>query len=369
MPLLPHHRAEAAAFRARKAGGLKIHALRVARVDRLTDDAVAITFDVPPPLRDDFRHLPGQHVTILHADGRRVVRRPYSICSRPGEDLRIGVRRIDGGVFSTYATGELGPGATVQVAAPTGSFSVAPRPDRRRHYGLVAAGSGITPILSIAATVLETEPHSAVSLVYANRSRAARMFGSELDALAARHRGRLRLWHVLSREDPDELGCLTGRLSAELLGQTVDLAGVDEWFLCAPEPLVDALDRDLTALGVEPDRLHRELFHTDAEPTDPETRPELTCEVELRIAGERTVLELSSRGPTVLAAGRAAGLDLPYSCTEGVCSTCRARLLEGQAEMDRNASLDRRQLAAGYVLACQAHPVSPRVVLDFDPVP
>jgi ring-1,2-phenylacetyl-CoA epoxidase subunit PaaE len=353
------------AFRTRASGG-RVEALTVSKVSRLTSDSVAVEFTVPPEFEDAYRHTPGQHVTILHAYAEGVARRPYSICSLPGEGLRIGVKEIEGGVFSTFANRELKPGAVLQVMAPSGSF-VAPAadPSAAKRYALVAAGSGITPLLSIGASILAGEPRSSVVLFYANRTRESVMFADELERLTQTYGDRLAVWHFLSREETDGPNVRNQRLRVDAIREIADLRRIDDWFLCAPEEFVQELTDALAASGVPDEHVHRELFFSDAAPVNADLRPQLVASVEVRAGDSTTTFELDSRGESILAKGLEAGADLPYACTQGVCSTCKAKVVAGEVAMDRDSGLDRREAAAGYVLTCQAHPVSPSVVLDF----
>lgn len=368
MPLLPRHRVEAAAFRSRATGRFAVHPLAVSDLTRLTEDAVAITFAVPEHLRTAYRHAPGQHVVILHAHAGAVVRRSYSICSpATGDALRIGVRRIPGGAFSPFATETLREGDLVHVMVPTGSFAAPFGGSDPRHYAAVAAGSGITPILSIIATALEIEPESRVTLLYGNRTRSSVMFRDELEELKHQYPGRFAVTHLLSREARSEPGTIRGRIDTTLVDSILADEKVDEWFLCGPEVLMEEIAAALAARGVSPERIHRELFVSSVEPaTDIDGRPDIVSDVLVRLNRIETELAVASRGESILTAALAIRDDLPYACLTGICSTCRAKVTEGGVTMDRRSGLDRREVDEGYVLACQAHPITPTVVLDFD---
>lgn len=369
MPLLPRHRVEAAAFRARSAGRFAVHPLRVSELTRLTEEAVAITLAVPAELRETYRHRAGQHVVALHEHRDEVVRRTYSICSAESDDeLRIGVKRIPGGAFSTFATEQLGAGDVLHVTTPTGHFGPSFDPKRGVHYGLVAAGSGITPLLSVAATALELEPRSRVTLLYGNRTRHSVMFRDELESVQRRYASRFGVRYAFSREECADAAQLQGRIGRATLEFVFRAEEVDEWYLCGPEGLMDATADALAHWDVDPDLVHRELFHVGASDVvvDTESRPDLTSEVRLRLNGVETAFSLSARGDPILTAALATRDDLPYACRDGICATCRARVIEGEVEMDRCSALDRRERKAGYVLTCQAHPVTPTVVADFD---
>jgi ring-1,2-phenylacetyl-CoA epoxidase subunit PaaE len=368
MPLLPRHKEQAAAFRAHKRGRPSIHELTVAAVTRLTDDAVAVTFDVPEGLRQYYRFKHGQHVSIVHSQEGGEIRRSYSICvPASSEELRVGIRRVDGGAFSTWAAESLAVGDTVRVMTPTGSFTTELDASRAGRYVAVAGGSGITPILSMLGTILEAEPRSEITLLYANRTRESTMFRDELEALEAAHGGRLRVHHFWSREQ-DGPRRLDGAALAELLDGELRPDAVDTWLMCGPEELTHQVAEALRGRGVPEERVHRELFHAEQAPVDlpDHDRPLLDSEVVLRFDGRDVTLPLSSHGETVLSAALPLVPELPYSCSDGVCATCRAKLVEGEVEMDRCSALEAAEREEGWVLVCQAHPVSPRVVLDFD---
>ncbi|MBF9128606.1 phenylacetate-CoA oxygenase/reductase subunit PaaK [Plantactinospora sp. S1510] len=358
------------------------HPLSVRAVDRLTDDAVAVTFEVPAELRAAFAFRAGQHLTVRRFTDSGVpetepieVRRSYSICSTPAELaetglLRIGVREVPGGAFSSFAVGALRAGDTVDVLPPLGQFSTAFAPDRVRHYAAVVAGSGITPVLSLVATALAVEPASTVTLVYGNRYARTVMFVEELADLKDRYRERLHLVHVLSRE-PGESPLLSGRIDAERLGRLFDtivpVEQVDEWFLCGPYGLVLDARATLTARGVPAEAVHAELFHVDAPPAPP-VRPDASAagsEVTIQLDGRMSSFRMG-RDERVLDAALKVRSELPYACKGGVCSTCRARVVSGEVTMARNYALEPDEVAAGYVLTCQSSPVTDTVVVDYD---
>ncbi|GAA3279463.1 phenylacetate-CoA oxygenase/reductase subunit PaaK [Dactylosporangium vinaceum] len=357
----------------------QFHRLAVVDVERLTDDAVAVTLDVPRELRELFMFQAGQHLTVRRfAETGEEIRRSYSISSTPSRlrndgELRIGIKRVTGGLFSTYALSGLAPGDEVDVLPPLGHFTTAFDPGRERHYAAIAAGSGITPVLSLAATALETEPGSRVTLVYGNRAAASVMFAEELADLKDRHRERLHVVHVLSRE-AQESALLSGRLDEARIGAVLDAllpAGtVDEWFLCGPHGMVLDAKIALSARDVPDGAVHTELFHVDDAP--PVARadavdagPEGKAEVGIVLDGRATTFTMA-HDERVLDAALRARPELPYACKGGVCSTCRAKVVEGRVEMARNFALEPDELAAGYVLTCQAMPITDRVVVDFD---
>jgi ring-1,2-phenylacetyl-CoA epoxidase subunit PaaE len=352
------------------------HPLRVAAVERLTDDAVAVTFDVPPELREDFCFQAGQHVSIRSPVVGDDVRRNYSICAPATSGrLRIGVKRIPDGVFSSYVAEHLRPGDVLDIMTPTGSFSTALQPSQRKRYGAIAAGSGITPVLSILSTALEVEPGSRAVLVYVNRTTLSIMFLEDLEDLKNRYPDRFQLIHVLD-EEPLDVEILSGRLDADRLGRILDCLvlpdDVDEWFLCGPLPMTDVARAVLLARGADEAHVHRELFFVgpppaagDRAPAAPE-QPSSGASITVLLDGRSQSFVLPDDGMSILDATLRYRADAPFACKNGVCGTCRAKVVEGKVRMDSNYALEPAEVAAGYALACQSHPVADRVVIDFD---
>jgi ring-1,2-phenylacetyl-CoA epoxidase subunit PaaE len=351
------------------------HPLRVTRIDRLTDDAVAITFDVPPELREEFRFQAGQHVSVRSPVTGDEVRRNYSICAPATTGpLRIGVKRIPDGVFSSYAAERLRPGDVLDIMTPTGSFSTALHPGQRKRYGAIAAGSGITPVLSILSTALEVEPDSSAVLIYVNRTTLSIMFLEDLEDLKNRYPDRFQLIHVLD-EEPLDVELLSGRLDAGRLSRILDHlvfpADVDEWFLCGPLPMTDLAREVLLGYGTGDEHIHRELFFVGPPPAAssraPATaEPEAGAQVTILLDGRSQSFVLPEDGASILDATLRYRADAPFACKNGVCGTCRAKVVEGKVRMDANYALEPADVAAGYALACQSHPAADRVVLDFD---
>ena len=346
------------------------HTLRVADVERLCADAVAVTFDVPDHLRESFEFRPGQYLTLRRFDDGVEERRSYSICAPAGAPPRVGVRRINDGLFSTWLVDGLEPGDTVEVAPPAGSFT--PDLEPGLHHVLVAAGSGITPVLSIAASVLAAHDDTHVTLIYGNRRTDTVMFTEELADLKNSYGPRFHLVHVLSRE-PMAAEIVSGRLDAarlrRLLDALVDVDDVDHWWLCGPLGMTTAAQEVLLEAGVPKARVHRELFYVD-EPPPELVRPDEqvegeTSEVTVVLDGRATTLTLPRGEPILDSAQRVRG-DLPFACKGGVCGTCRAHLIEGEVAMRRNFALEDDEVAAGFVLTCQSRPVSEAVTVDFD---
>jgi ring-1,2-phenylacetyl-CoA epoxidase subunit PaaE len=342
------------------------HQLRVTEVEALTDDAAAVTFDVPDGLRDRFAFAAGQSLTIRRGEERR----SYSICAPVGHPPRIGVREVAGGAVSGWLVHQLRPGDTLEVQEPAGSFT--PDLTVAGHHVLIAAGSGITPMLSIAGSVLASHPDSTVTLLYGNRRSDSVMFADDVADLKDAHPARMRLVHVLSRE-PQEVELFTGRLNAaklrELLPAVLDVSTVDHWWLCGPFGMVtDAIDV-LSEYGVGSAQIHRELFYVEAVPPA-EARHE---DVPLGVGAEVTVV-LDGRSTTttippdvpVLDGAQKVRPDLPFACKGGVCGTCRALVTHGEVHMRRNYALEPAEVEAGYVLTCQSLPVTEAVTVDFD---
>lgn len=344
--------------------------LRVVRVDRLTDDAAAVTFDVPSEFAGDYAFQPGQSLTLRRTDDGRDERRDYSICAPAGDPLRIGVREVPGGFFSSWLVRQVRPGDEIEVLAPKGRFTTDLTTPGEHVF--VVAGSGITPVLSLAATALR-DGDSTVTVFYGNRRTNTVMFADELADLKDRYGPRLQLVHVLSREPRDaELtsGRLDGQRLRTLVGAFVDVPNVDHWWLCGPHGMVTDAQALLADLGVPRERVHQELFYVDDVPPEPvrgdaETVTGPSSEVTVVLDGRATPLTLPRDVPVLDAAQRVRG-DLPFACKGGVCGTCRARVTGGEVHMRRNYALEDDEVAAGYVLTCQSLPVSDAVTVDFD---
>jgi ring-1,2-phenylacetyl-CoA epoxidase subunit PaaE len=305
------------------------------------------------------------------------VRRNYSICAPATSGrLRIGVKRIPDGIFSTYVAERLRPGDMLDIMTPTGSFSTALQPGQRKRYGAIAAGSGITPVLSILSTALEVEPGSSAVLVYVNRTTLNIMFLEDLEDLKNRYPDRFQLIHVLD-EEPLDVEILSGRLDAGRLGRILDHLvlpdDVDEWFLCGPLPMTDVAREVLLAHGADDEHIHRELFFvgpppaaTSRAPAAATQEPTAGASVTVLLDGRSQTFILPEDGASILDATLRYRADAPFACKNGVCGTCRAKVVEGEVRMDANYALEPAEVAAGYALACQSHPAADRVVLDFD---
>ena len=353
----------------------KFHPLRVAEVVRETRDAVALTFAVPPALEDAFRFVQGQHLTLRADVAGEDLRRSYSICSAVQDGkLRIAVKKAPGGVFSTWVNDEVRPGQVIEVMPPMGHFNVPLATGNRKHYLGFAAGSGITPLLSIIKTTLVAEPLSRFTLFFGNRSSAAVMFREELSDLKDRFLARFNLVYVMSRE-PQDIALLNGRIDEQkadaLLAHWVDLSDIDTAFVCGPDGMMQAVSKALQARGFPKSRIKIELFAASIPKHEhrPEARPKpgrTECEVTVIIDGGSRSFVLEKAKENIIDAASRQGIELPYSCKGGVCSTCRAKLVEGEVDMDVNFALEDYEVARGFILCCQSYPATDKVVVDFD---
>jgi ring-1,2-phenylacetyl-CoA epoxidase subunit PaaE len=357
----------------------QFHSLRVADRRAETADSVSLAFDVPQELRGAYRFRQGQFVTLRSSIDGAEQRRSYSICvgvddyERSGE-LRVAIKRVPGGLFSNWANESIRPGQSIDVMTPDGRFFTPLDAGNAKHYVGFAGGSGITPMMSLIKTTLAREPRSAFTLVYGNRTVASIMFVEELEDLKNRFLGRLTLYHVLS-DEPQEVELFTGLLDEakcrEFLDTLIPAARIDEAFVCGPEPMMEAAERALKAAGVPAASVHVERFGVPLPQAGPPRAPVAaadgrTADVTLIVDGKQRRLKVPFDGGAILDAGLAAGLNLPYACKGGVCCTCRARVLEGQVRMDKNYTLEPREIEGGFVLTCQSHPLTERVVISYD---
>ena len=347
--------------------GLHFHALRVASVRPDGDDAMLVSFDLPAELHDTFRFLPGQYVTLRQGE----MRRTYSICAGPGEVLRVGVRRVPGGAFSGWLHGALKPGDVIDVMEPQGRFG-AGLVQSARHVLAVAGGSGITPILSLIKALLAGNTGARCTLLYGNRSVGSTMFKEELEDLKNRYLTRFALHVVFSREVVDS-PLHSGRLDSTKLGGFLKLTGpVDQAFVCGPHAMNDELEAALLQAGLLPHQIQIERF--GAPPQDQAASAEATplpgdavaAHIGIVRDGLTREIHFHVGDGNILQAAVRAGMDLPYSCRSGVCATCRAKVLQGKVGMERNFALEEDDQAAGFVLTCQARPLTDRVVVSFD---
>mgnify|MGYP005812109847 CR=1 FL=1 len=349
----------------------KFHPLRIAEVRRETSDSVSLAFEIPAELAPEYRFEPGQHLNLRANLNGDELRRSYSICSGLDDgELRVAVKKVAGGRFSAWVNEHLKAGDTIDVMTPEGRFHTPLDPAHARHYVAFAAGSGITPILSLVKTTLAREPRSRFTLIYGNRRQASVMFHEALEDLKDRYLTRFALYNVFSREE-QEVELFNGRVDAArvraFLAALVPAETIDEAFVCGPASMIDEVEAALLAAGVPAGHVHVERFGTPtsaavAEPVADAAEARVT----LVIDGLRREVEFHRQHESILDAGQAAGLDLPFSCKGGMCCTCRARLLEGQVKMRKNFALEPADVAAGFVLTCQSYPLTARVVLSYD---
>ncbi len=361
----------------------RFHRLEVAEVRGLTDDAIEVTFAVPEELAGEFDYFPGQHVALRREIAGRELRRSYSLCRMPSRTaeggvgtISVGIKRDQGGLFSTWAHENLAPGMQIEVMSPQGSFTTRLDDTSGVHLAGIAAGSGITPLMALAASVLAASDDSRFTLLYTNRATRDVMFLDELADLKDRYPARFVLFHVLTREQR-AVPLLSGRLDEAKLRSIFEHlivpATVDEWFLCGPLPLVQLCRETLADVGVDAERVRFELFTTDADPRDPERRTivvrddEPVTTIEFTLDGQASIVTSPvSANEAILDAALRVRADTPFACAGGVCGTCRARLVEGSVSMTENYALEPDELERGFVLTCQSHPTSERVVVDYD---
>lgn len=353
----------------------KFYPLTVAKVRNETRDAIAVTFEVPRELKDTFAYKQGQHLTLRAIIGGEDVRRSYSICSAVQDDsLRVAIKRTPGGLFSGWATEEIKPGVVLDVMPPMGHFNVPLDAGNEKHYLAFAAGSGITPILSIIKTTLLAEPRSRFTLVYGNRASSSVIFRDELTDLKDAYLERLKIVYVMSREQQD-IELFNGRITRDKCGQFlkhwIDIGDIDVAFICGPEDMMHGVSAALQEAGLPKERIRIELFAAsipkhEHRPRRVEEGAKHQAEVTVIMDGNAASFTMDKDKESVLDAGLRAGLDMRYSCKGGVCSTCRCKVIEGEVEMDVNYALEDYEVARGFVLSCQSFPISDKIVVDFD---
>jgi len=354
----------------------KFHPLTIADVRNETRDTIAVTFAVPPELRDSFQFQQGQHLTLRAQIGDEDVRRSYSICSAVQDGaLRLAIKRTHGGLFSGWANDTLRAGQTIEVMPPMGHFNVPLDAANRKHYVAFAAGSGITPILSIIKTTLAAEPHSRFTLFYGNRASSSVIFKDELSDLKDSYMERLKLAYVMSREQQDiELfnGRITKEKAAQFLQHWVRAEDIDVAFICGPEDMMHGVSAALQEAGVPKANIKIELFaasipkHAHQPRATAAEAAHQHTEVTVIMDGSAASFTMEQDKESLLDAGLRAGLDMRYSCKGGVCSTCRCKVIEGKVDMDVNYALEDYEIARGYILSCQSFPTTAKVVIDFD---
>jgi ring-1,2-phenylacetyl-CoA epoxidase subunit PaaE len=356
---------------------IHFHLLKVEKVEKETEDCISVTFAVPEGLKDTFSFKQGQSLTMRKTLGGEEVRRTYSICSSPYDNiLKVAVKKQVGGIFSTYANEQLKAGDYLEVMPPIGNFYTDLYPTQKKNYVAFAAGSGITPVLSIIKTTLFTEPQSTFTLVYGNRTKNSIIFKEELEALKDKFISRFRVYHILSREK-SEAEINQGRIDREkcrfLFDKLINVKSCDEFFLCGPEAMIFTVRDLLLDKGIANEHIHFELFTVPGEQKltirsgqwAKENKGEM-ANISVKLDGILFNFELAYEGLSILDAALQQGADLPYACKGGVCTTCKAKLAEGKVEMDVNWGLEDEEVQKSYILTCQSHPRTERVVVDFD---
>lgn len=351
----------------------KFHTLTVKEVRRETEDAVSVAFEIPSDLLADYSYTSGQYLTLRSVVNGEDIRRSYSLCSAPYEnEWRVAVKQVEEGKFSTFVNADLKVGDQLEVMTPMGTFAVHTNPTAQKSYVLFAAGSGITPILAILKQVLHDEPLSDVTLFYGNKNFSSIIFREEIEALKNQFMSRLRVIHVLSREslgNKIQKGRIDGQKCADLHQAFLTNWNISEVFICGPEEMILEVKESLDNLGVAKEKVHFELFTTAGSTAKKKveyTGPVINANVQVILDGDTYDLALESDGETILDAAYKAGADLPFACKGGVCCTCKAKVIEGEARMDVNYALDAEEVAAGYILTCQSHPVTEKLVVSFD---
>jgi ring-1,2-phenylacetyl-CoA epoxidase subunit PaaE len=356
---------------------IHFHSLRIREVRKETAECVSVAFDVPAELFPEFHFSQGQSLTMRATINGEEVRRTYSICSSPlDKEWRVAIKKVEGGLFSSFANEQLKKGDWLDVMPPVGKFYTELNPANKKNYTAFAAGSGITPVLSLIKTTLATEPQSRFTLVYGNRSRSSIIFFEELEGLKNKYMNRFHLVHVLSREKTDT-ALNSGRISVDKLQELdrlLNYSATDEFFLCGPEEMIFCVKGFLEAKGIDSKKLHFELFTTPGQKKLAVGSGQLAVEqggpksnITIKLDGRSFDFDLSlTSDTTILDAALQQGADLPYACKGGVCCTCKARLLEGEVEMEVHWGLEEEEIKQGYILTCQSHPKTPKVVVDFD---
>jgi ring-1,2-phenylacetyl-CoA epoxidase subunit PaaE len=350
----------------------KFHSLKVQAITKETKDSVTISFTVPTELKTDYSFYAGQYLTLRAQINGEDVRRSYSLCSAPTEKtLKVVVKKIENGVFSTFANDQLNVGDQLDVMTPAGNFYLKPNPTAKKYYALYAAGSGITPIISIAKTILAEEKNSEVSLFYGNKTIDSIIFKEDIEAMKNLQMKNFRIVHVLSRENlgnPLQKGRIDKEKSDLLYKAFYGNQGPDAAYLCGPEEMILAVKDSLIENGVPAENVHFELFTSSkAKKAAPiSNEPKIDSNVSIILDGDQFDLAMESDGETILDAAQKAGADLPYACKGGVCCTCKAKIISGTARMDVNYALEKDEVEAGFILTCQAHPTSEKLIVSFD---
>ena len=354
---------------------IHFHPLRIKEIRKETPECVSVLFEIPEPLKKDFRFKQGQSLTMRTTIGNEEVRRTYSICSSPLDDeVRVAIKKVEGGLFSGFANDQLKKGDLLEVMEPVGKFFTDLDPAHKKNYLAIAAGSGITPVLSLIKTTLATEPGSHFTLVYGNRTRSSIIFFEELEGLKNKYLQRFNLINVLSRERTD-IPVNYGRINIDKLvelSKLVDYPNMDEVFICGPEEMIFCAKEFLEQKGIDKKKIHFELFTTpgsrkqEARSQSSEATDSVKSKITIKLDGRTFDFDLGFGDEAILDAALKQGADLPYACKGGVCCTCKAKLLEGEVMMDVHWGLEEEEIQQGYILTCQSHPKTGKVVVDFD---
>ncbi len=352
----------------------RFHRLKVVEVKRETADCVSVVFAVPVAAKEEFKYIQGQYLTLkLNVQGEEL-RRSYSLCTSPvaDQELRVAVKKVKDGRVSTFINDVLKVGDEMEVMTPMGNFHSQMDASNQKNYNLFAGGSGITPMLSIIKTILKSEPKSTILLFYGNRDEASTIFKKQLDELAVSNSSRLKLFHILENGSNDDLfkGILSVEKVKALATKFIDLKSDNVFFICGPGPMMENVKTVLNELKVDSKKIHIEYFTAVEaavkEAEEKSSGPIVQSKLTVILDDEETVFELSSNGKSVLDTAQEAGLDVPFACKGGVCCTCRAKLMEGKVKMDKNFALSAEEIEKGYILTCQSHPITEKVVISYD---
>ncbi len=356
---------------------IHFHPLTIKEVTKETADCVSVLFDVPENLKEEFQFTQGQSLTMRATINGEEVRRTYSICSSAIEQqLKVAIKKVEGGLFSVFANDQLKQTDMLEVMPPIGSFNTALHPSHQKNYIAFAAGSGITPVLSIIKTTLATEPNSSFTLVYGNKSRSSIIFFEELEGLKNKYINRFNLIHILSREKTEadlNFGRISKEKCADLFSKLLDVKATDEFFICGPEDMIFSVKEFLESKEVSEKKIHFELFTTPGQQKAPSHKPQAVSKegpqsnITVKLDGRSFDFTIPFNSETsILDAAMQQGADVPYACKGGVCCTCKARLIEGEVKMDVHWGLEQEEIEQGFILTCQSHPTTEKVVVDFD---
>ncbi len=352
------------------------HTLKVSDIRQETNSCVSVALEIPDEYKEAYTYVPGQYITFKKEIDGEELRRSYSLCSSPLEhDFRVAIKQVHGGKFSNFACSKLKKGDLIDVMTPMGNFTTPLDGAAQKNYMAFVAGSGITPVMSLMKSILATEPKSTFTLAYGNQNVQSIIFKEEIEALKNTYMGRLQVIHILSREKL-ETDINNGRINTEkclqLFNGLVDLSKIHHFFMCGPEEMIMSVKEYLLSQGVDEKKIHFELFTTGVQTKQVDWKAshqednEKLCTVTIKVDDRTYDIKLAYGGDNILDAALKSGADLPYACKGGVCCTCRAKVIEGEVDMEVNYALEKEEVAQGFVLTCQAHPKTDRVFIDFD---